>query len=154
MSRSVKEIFRSVTLGVSAGVTTDVVFATAVNDYVGTIGTCPIGAVIKAVHLDVSYQSTAASSDQMDFYVAKRPAGSLPMPPAGITGGDPARRFIFYESTGINPDDDGAGPTKRQGWLMVPKRYQRMGEDDILLLKANAAGIYDLCVKVIYKWRT
>ncbi len=150
-SQSSKEIFRSVTLGVAAGVTTVVQFATAVNTYTGTVGTCPIGSKISNVYVEMSYQSTQAASNQADWYIVKNPGSGLPLPAPGLTGGNPNRKWIFQESTGINPDDDGS-MARRRGWLKVPKKMQRMGEDDVLLLQFNAAGTYDLCVKVIFKW--
>ncbi len=87
-SRSSKEIFRSVTLGVAAGVTTAVVFATSVNDYTGAVGTCPIGSKISRIHIQISYQSTQAGSNQADWYVAKNPANGLALPAPGVTGGN------------------------------------------------------------------
>ncbi len=150
-SRSSKEIVRSVTLGVAAGVTTAVVLADSVNDYTGTIGTCPIGSKISRIHLQVSYQSTQATSNQADWYVAKDPGGGLPLPVPASTGGNANRKWIFHESTGINPDDDGF-MARKEGWLEIPKKMQRMGEGDQIELRFNAAGIYDLCIKCIYKW--
>lgn len=152
--RSNKEIFDSVTLAVGAGITTFVVFATAVNDYVGTVGTCPLGATIKALNVQVSYQSGDAAAARMDWYICKQngAAAGLVLPTPGATGGSPFRKFIFHESKGINPDDDG-GPSNQKGWISVPKLYHRMGEDDKLIIAHNASNIHDVCIKVIYKWR-
>ncbi len=146
-----KEIVDSVTLGVSGGINTTVALATSVNDYTGTVGTCPIGSSIKAINLQVTYQSNEATTGRLDWYLMKNPANQITQPIPGATGGDPARKFVFHESKGINPDDDG-GPTRDQGWISIPKRYTRMGEDDRILIRFGASDIHDVCIKAVYKW--
>ncbi len=147
-----KEIVDSVTLGVSGGINTTVALATAVNDYTGAVGTCPLGASIKAMNIQVTYQSNEATTGRLDWYLMKNPANQITQPIPGATGGDPARKFIFHEEKGINPDDDGNAPTMNKGWISIPKRYQRMGEDDRIILRFGASDIHDVCIKAIYKW--
>lgn len=154
--RSVKEIIDGIFLGVAAGVTTTTVVATSVNSYVGTIGTCPIGATIKAMYVSVTYASTVSTPDSaFDWYIAKNPAGQLAMPQPGSTGGNPNRKWIFFESKGLAPNADDANPDDKSGWIKVPKKMQRMGEDDEFIITArNVVAGYNLCVKCIYKWFT
>ncbi len=137
----------------AAGVTTIVVVATAVNSYVGTIGTCPIGSHIKAIYLSVTYANTSASPDSaFDWYIAKNPGGGLSFPLPGSTGGDPNRKWIFFESKGLTPNADDANPDDKSGWIRIPKKMQRMGENDNFAITARTSSGYNLCVKAIYKW--
>jgi len=151
-----KEIFDGVFLGVAAGTITDVNFATAVNDYVGGIGTCPISAKIKAVFIDVSYTSGTEVPARMDWLIMKAPANvgaGLTIP--GATGGTLNRKYILLERKGLN-NTVGAGtgnnPRAAAGWLMIPKRFQNMAEGDNFHLRASGSTLYDLCVKIIFKW--
>ncbi len=147
-----KEIVDAVALVVAAGVNTDVVLATSVNDYTGTVGTCPLGALIKGMELMVSY-SIAVAPNRFDWYLLKNNAGVYTpgqLPAAGATGGNALRKFIIHEEKGLAPDNaDGRVLSKLH--INIPKRYWRMGEADEWILRANSAASYDVCIKAIYK---
>ncbi len=50
-------------------------------------------------------------------------------------------------------NQDGNPPYHWEGWIKVPKRYQRMGTDDILqLIYATDAGVGHWAGEAIYKW--
>ncbi len=158
--RSNKEIIDLTATGVAAGVTTDLLVATAVNDYTGLIGTCPIGCKIKAIFISYSYNFAQGFPTRMDMYVAKIPAGfgvgGFPVP--GATGGSLFRKYIFLEVKGLgSASSDAFGQDSQirgfQGWLMIPKRFQNMAEGDFLAIKFGSASNYNICTKVIYKWK-
>ncbi len=153
---SVKEIVDGVFLAVSAGVSTTVVACLVVNDYTGTVGTCPIGASIKSMWIHVSYALVSATPDSnFDWYLIKDPGTQLAIPTPGATGGNVNRKWIFHESKGLAPNADDANPQVNQGWIKIPRKMTRMGESDrILLVARGAASNYNLCVKIIYKWFT
>lgn len=149
-----KEIFDAVFLGVAGGTTTAISFAAAVNTYAGGIGTCPISAKIKAVFIDISYTSGTIVPARMDWFVQKVPFGIPGLVP-GATGGATARKFVILERKGLNNTNDGGSgnnPRAAAGWLMIPKRFQNMAEGDVWQIRAAGSTLYDLCVKVIYKW--
>lgn len=158
MERTNKETVDSVTFAVAAGVTTRIAVASTVNDYTGTVGTCPLGSIIKALWIEASYTKADSLVGRLDWLVIKIPSGvgGLTTVP-GATGGFIGRKFIFLERKGIQSNDglvgQGGSPARSAGWLMIPKRYQRMGEGDTLNIDIGSSVVYNFCLKVIYKWR-
>ncbi len=145
-----KEIVDAVNLGVGAGMTTTIVLATTVNDYTGVTGTVEVGSVIKWVYLFCQILPTAGTSN-VDFYIAKLPAGVV-TPTPGATGGTPGRKYILHEEKGIPGNAaDGAYPLTFKGVIKIPRGRQRMGEDDRIVLLVRGADIYNQCSKAIYK---
>ncbi len=159
--RSNKEIIDGVFLKVTGGTVTDVTIAAAINDYVGTVGTCPIGSKIKGCFIEWSYNADSTLEGRLDWFFAKVPAGlslaSYPTP--GATGGTLRRKFIFQERKGLtNPFNTGSGfavSSQIRGGMMflkIPRRFQNMAEGDELGLKIHSSVNYNFCLKVIYKW--
>jgi len=146
-------------LAVAAAVTTDFVVASSVNDYTGAIGTCPIGAKIKAIFIDYSYNSNSSiSNGRMDFYLCKNPnIGLANFPIPGATGGNAKRKFIFLERKGLNPVATAGFGANSQlargaGWIRIPKRFQNMAEGDSMTIRIGSSIDYNFCIKTIYKW--
>jgi len=145
-----KEIVDSVNLAVAAGVTTTITLASTVNDYIGTVGTVEVGTVIKWIYLFCQILPTAGTAN-VDFYIAKSPAGVV-LPVPGATGGTPGRKYILHEEKGIPGNAaDGAYPLTFKGVIKIPRGRQRMGEDDRITLLVRGADIYNQCSKCIYK---
>jgi len=152
-----KEIIDSVGFAVAAGVVTSVTVVTAINDYIGTVGTCPIGSKIKAFWIEMSYTKADSLVGRLDWLLMKDPAnvadvGTIP----GATGGDSNRKYIFLERKGIQSNDglveQGGTPARFAGWIMIPKRFQNMAEGDFFKIKVGSSVVYNFCLKVIYKW--
>ncbi len=159
--RSNKETVDGVFLKVTGGVITDVVLITPVNDYTGTVGTCPISAKVKGCFIEWSYNADSTLEGRLDWYFAKIPAGqtlaSFPTP--GGTGGAPRRKYIFQERKGLtNPFNTGSGfavSSQIRGGMMflkIPRRFQNMAEGDAVVIRIHASVNYNFCLKVIYKW--
>jgi len=150
--RSNKEVVDSVTIAVAGGVTTIVNLAESKNDYLGVVGTCVISAKIKAIWLELTYNSESVNQQRLDWFLAKKPGivGITAVP--GATGGALDRKFIFLERKGLNPKTAGGSPAKVAGWIRVPKRFQNMAEADKFQLHINASDTYSVCIKAIYKW--
>lgn len=143
----------SVNIAVAGGTTTTVLIANSVNDYIGSIGTCPIGAKIRALWIELSYQNESVSQARLDWLVIKKVAGvSTAGLVPGATGGDILRKYIILERKGLNPKVAGSFVAKGTGWIMIPRRYQNMAEGDQWEIKVNASDLYSFCLKVIYKW--
>ncbi len=160
--QSVKNIVDGTFISVAGGVTTDLVVAQAVNDYTGTSNNVPIGCHIKAVWVEYSYQDSDSDTigGRTDMYMAKLPGmttvAQFPVP--GSTSAHAARRFIFLERKGLfnlSSNAFGTGSVARgfAGWVRIPKRYQRMGEFDQILIRIGSSNDYSACVKTIYKWK-
>ncbi len=159
--RSNKETVDGVFLGVTGAVITDVTLAASINDYVGTVGTCPIGSKIKGMFIEWSYNNASTLEGRMDWFVAKTPGAvtitALPVP--GATGGHLNRKFVFQERKGLqNPFNTGSGfavSSQIRGgmiFLKIPRRFQNMAEGDKLAMRIQSSTDYNFCLKVIYKW--
>ncbi len=147
---SVKEIVDSTLLGVAAGVVSTVSLGTAVNDYIGTIGTFPVGASVKSFYLFVQILPSLGTAN-VDWFVAKAPPGVV-FPTPGNTGGNPARRYILHEEKGIPGNaGDGAYPLTFKGVIKIPRGRQRMGEGDVFFIRLVGVDIHNICIKCIYK---
>ncbi len=146
-----KEIIDSVGLAIGAGVTTTTILATAVNDYVGTVGTVEVGSKIKWLYLFVQQISTVGTGNS-DWYILKSPA-VIGLPTPGATGGDATRKYILHEEKGIPGNaGDGAYPLTFKGVIKIPRGRQRMAEGDtIRLVSRTAIDVSNLCIKSIYK---
>ncbi len=153
-----KEIVDSVVFIVAGGVTTDIAIATAVNDYTGSVGTCPHGANIKGFLVEWSTNNVDNIVSRIDWYLTKVPAGiglgGMPVP--GTTGGNIQRRNIFHEKKGIAQGQSAASlggqSTRQTEFLAIPKGFQRMAEGQIWGIKVGSSENYSFCLKVIYKW--
>lgn len=145
-----KEIVDGTFLAVAgAGITTTTV-ATVVNDYIGTAGTVEVGSKIKWIYLFVQIIETASTSN-VDFYVIKKPS-SVVNPVPGATGGNVARKYILHEEKGIPGNAaDGAYPLTFKGVIKIPRGRQRMAEGDLIAVVMRGTGIYNACLKCIYK---
>jgi len=159
--RSNKETIDGVFLKVTGAVITDVVVAKSVNDYIGTVGTMPIGSKVKGCFIEWSYNADSTLEGRMDWYFCKLPAGEafVNMPIPGATGGNLRRKYIFQERKGLsNPFNTGSGfavSSQIRGGIMflkIPRRFQNMAEGDQLAIRIQSSVNYNFCLKVIYKW--
>ncbi len=90
-----------------------------------------------------------------DFYILKNPGNNLTPPAPGSTGGSNEKKFIFREwRFMIMRNQDGNMPFHWEGWIKIPKRYQRMGTDDTLSLNlaCTAAVTGHFSFACIHKW--
>ncbi len=153
-----KEIVDAVVVLVVGGVTTDIDIASAVNDYTGTVGTCPLGTSILGFYLETSTANSDSIINRIDWYLVKRPHGlatsfySVP----GATGGSQRRSEIFHESKGLGQGESvstlGGQTSRMREFIKVPRRFRRMGENDVWTIRVGASTDYSFCLKAIYKW--
>ncbi len=158
-----KEIVDSVVFIVAGGVTTDIDVATSVNNYLGSVGTMPLGSTLLGFYLEISTNNVDNIVGRTDWFLCKRngnePAVNFPVP--GASGGHPLRKYIFHEEKGIhqaNTFDNGAANTaggqsfRTKQFLAIPKSRRRMGEDDRWTIRVGSSENYSFCMKCIYKW--
>ena len=149
---SVKQVVDSTLLGVSGGTNSTVDLVTAVDDYVGTVGTAPIGATVKGIYLFVQIQNES-SSVNVDWFVWKNPANGFTAVTPGATGGALKRRWILHEEKGIpGSTTQGQGPLTFRSFIRFPPKLRRMGDGDKIQIVLRSSQIHDICIKAIYKW--
>ncbi len=115
------------------------------------------GCIIKAIWvvLDVCGLAGTGVLAIMDAYMFKNPGANLTPPNASSVGSSNEKKFVFKQWRAMTMrNQDGNNPYHWEGWIKIPKRYQRMGTDDILQLvlgmSASTTGHYQ--IQGIYKW--
>ncbi len=89
-----------------------------------------------------------------NLYLYKNPGANLTAPGAFSVGTSNEKKFVFRQWSFMTMrNQDGNPPYHWEGWIKIPRIYQRMGADDTLNLNYQtdtAAGhVSGLC---IYKW--
>ncbi len=116
------------------------------------------GAVIKAVHIEMWFSSTATSgqSGECQMIVEKVPAGQTPATSAQLLNlqAYPNKKNIFFTFQGnIAGLSTGHQPVPvLRNWLLIPKGKQRFGLGDSLVMSMiNITQTLVTCGIIIYK---
>ncbi len=114
------------------------------------------GCIIKAVWINFSVCGLAGTGvlQRTGIYLWKNPGNNLTEPGVFVTGTSNEKKFIFRQWQFMTMrNQDGNPPDHVEGWIPIPKRYQRMGTDDRLeLIMANSSATGHETHKFIYKW--
>lgn len=143
----------------TTGAATAISFAKAVNSPVSTVTSdVSQGCIIQAVHVSVDGCGLAGTGvlNVMGFYLMKNPGNNLTPPSPFATGSSNEKKFIFRQwNYMIMRNQDGNAPFHWEGWIPIPKKYQRMGTDDtIQLIHINSAAVTGhMTIEMIYKWK-
>ncbi len=131
--------------------------AKAVNAPVSTVSTdTSQGCIIKAIWCSFDVCGLAATGvlQRTAVYLMKNPGDNLTGPDMFSVGTSNEKKFIFRQWQFMTMrNQDGNPPFHWEGWIKVPKRYQRMGTDDTFRLNfgtSTAAGHFS--AQFIYKW--
>ena len=147
----------NVSTGTSGTITTHL-FAKAVTSPAPTVKTdVAHGCIIKAVYLSLNGCGLGGTGvlNNMHVYIMKNPGNNLTPPDPDSVGGSNEKKFIFRQwMFMIMRNQDGNLPFHWEGWIRIPKRYQRMGTDDTLLLayQNTSALTGHFSAEEIYKW--
>ncbi len=114
------------------------------------------GSTIKAIwlSLDMCGLGTSGGLQVTDCFLMKNPGANLTAPLNQTEGTSNEKKFIIKQWNYMSMrNQDGNPPYHWEGWVKIPKRYQRMGTDDLWQLRwgtttATAHG----SVMAIYKW--
>ncbi len=133
--------------------------ANATNNPLSTVATdVENGCIIKAVWVAFDVCGLAATGIQQKtgVYIFKNPGNNLNQPSPFAVGTSNEKKFVFKQwSMMTMRNQDGNPPFHFEGWLKIPKRYQRFGTDDqlqLLHITDTAAG--HISGQFIYKWYT
>ncbi len=115
------------------------------------------GCIIKAmwIVLDVCGLAATGVLNVFDAYLFKNVGANLTPPLPVSQGTSNEKKFIFKSwRQMIMRNQDGNLPYHWEGWVKIPKRYQRMGTDDIISLNiaCTASITGHASVQAIYKW--
>ncbi len=114
------------------------------------------GSIIKAVWLSIDFCGLAATGvlQRVSVFLAKNPGANLTFPDAFSVGTSNEKKFVFKQWTQMTMrNQDGNPPYHWEGWVKIPKRYQRFGTDDTLAIFAETDSVTGhFGVQCIYKW--
>ncbi len=115
--------------------TTDIVLvAKAVTAPSNTIDTdCHRGGHIKAIWCSIDFCGTGTTlvNNVVSAYLIKNPGDNLTEPAPFSVGTSNEKKFVIKQwSYMAMRNSDGNPPYHWEGWVKIPKRYQRMGTDD------------------------
>ncbi len=117
------------------------------------------GCIIKAMWLSIDVCGLGGSGalNNANFYIMKNPGANLTEPNPIAWGTSNEKKFIIKSwKVMIMRNQDGNVPYHWEGWLKIPKRYHRMGTDDLWTISVvSTAGVTgNFSVEAIYKWYT
>ncbi len=143
----------------SAGVTTsnlDTIIAKAVTAPSNTITTdCHRGGTIKAIWLAIDFCGifTSGALQVTSAYLMKNPGANLTGPGTFAVGSSNEKKFVIKQWHAMTMrNQDGNPPYHWEGWIKIPKRYQRMGTDDTWNFVIGAGvGTGHVSLQAIYK---
>ncbi len=94
---------------------------------------CRRGGTIKAIWIAIDFCGLAASGvlQKTSVYLIKNPGANLTPPGVFAVGTSNEKKFVVKQWHSMTMrNQDGNPPYHWEGWLKIPKRYQRMGTDD------------------------
>ncbi len=132
------------------------IIAKAVTAPSNTVDTdCHRGGHIKAIWVSLDFCGLAASgvNQRTMVYLFKNPGASLTPPGVLAVGTSNEKKFVVKMWSAMTMrNQEGNPPYHWEGWVKLPKRYHRMGTDDLwqLVWGANSATGHGFA-NVIYK---
>ncbi len=141
-----------------SGTKVDTIIARAVDSPTNAVAVdVQRGSIIKAIYviLDVCGLGGTGVLNNFQGYLIKNPGANLTTPVPGTIGSSNEKKFIIKEWGGmIMRNQDGNAPLHWEGWIKLPKRYHRMGTDDLWqIVTICSSGLTGHgFVKTIYKW--
>ncbi len=132
------------------------IIAKAVTAPSNTITTdCHRGGTIKAIWISLDFcgLGTSGANNHIVVYLMKNPGNNLTPPGALAVGSSNEKKFIVKQwSQMVMRNQDGNPPYHWEGWIKIPKRYQRMGTDDVWVIGSGMnAETGHLFANCIYK---
>ncbi len=116
------------------------------------------GSVIKAVWVsfDVCGLGGTGVLVRTGIFIMKNPGNNITPPGVFVVGTSNEKKFVIKQWQFMTMrNQDGNPPNHVEGWLKIPKRYQRMGTDDTLeFVVATSSVTAHLSAQFIYKWYT
>ncbi len=160
MSLNVVNSIKNVISGQGGMTTTEtaIEIAKAVDTPVSATGPTEVsqGSVIKAiwVSLDVCGLAGSGVLQRTGIYLFKNPGANLTIPSTFSVGTSNEKKFVIREWQYMTMlQTEGVNPNHWEGWIKIPKRYQRMGTDDLWQLVHEVSGATGhIVTKFIYKW--
>ncbi len=117
------------------------------------------GSKVNAIYLKLeAYATTSGALSNFYMYVFKNPGGNLVLPAANAVGSSDNKKYVIHQEMVMlqkEPTADALGGNPRtvfNGVIVIPRGYQRMGPNDLLVLRMFSPGVdTDSCTQCHYK---
>jgi len=155
--QSVKHIQTFVGVEVVAANTNQLTLLTSVQDYTGNANQVPVGAVVKAVYIELWCAASGNTQGNLNLNFEKLSGTSSTMNHAdALALNDYANKNnVLYITQGLTPDTNANPVPFMRGWFKVPKGMQRMALGNKLVVNMSAlVENFNLCGLVIFKHYT
>ncbi len=142
----------------TTGTKQKIIIAKAVNTPLSTVANdVGNGCKIQAIWLSIDGCGLGGTGvlNNMFFYFMKNPGDNLTEPTPTSWGTSNEKKYIFKAwSFMVMRNQDGNNPFHWEGWVKIPRLYQRMGTDDTIIIEVNntSALTGNFKVEAIYKW--
>ncbi len=143
----------------STGIRQDIIIAKAVTSPSPTVNSdVSFGCAVQNIWIAVDGCGLGGTGvlNNMNFYLFKNPGANLTPPNPIAWGTSNEKKYVFRSwKFMIMRNQDGNTPFHWEGWVKVPKPYQRMGTDDQIHLSViNTSGVTGhFSLEAIYKWK-
>ncbi len=118
---------------------------------------CHRGGHIKAIWISITFcgLATTGARQETGFYLLKNPGNNLTPPGAFAVGTSNEKKFVFKQWHQMTMRNQDGNPVYHwEGWVKVPKVYQRMGADDTIEIVGGTSTSTGHCSgQAIYKER-
>ncbi len=116
---------------------------------------CHRGGIIKAIWISIDFcgLGTTLVNNRIMVYLMKNPGNNLTPPGVFAVGTSNEKKFVFKQWTYMAMlNSEGNPPYHWEGWVKIPKRYQRMGTDDVFtIVSAINSETGHMYLNAIYK---
>ncbi len=144
-------------IGISSTQVNTIIAKAVENPVLANNNECSFGSNIKAVYviIDVCGLGGTGVLNVADFYISKNPGNNLTLPNPRTWGSSNEKKFIFKVwRFMIMRNQDGNMPFHWEGWIKIPRRYQRMGTADELqfAIVCSSSLTGHATFSFLYKW--
>ncbi len=113
------------------------------------------GCKVSNMYLTINCEGTGGSGvvNVIDIFLIKNPGNNLTLPGAKVWGTSNEKKFIFKAWRFLLPRvQDGNFGIHWEGWIKIPRIYQRFGTNDNLAIAYDTDVAANVCHSAIYKW--
>ena len=138
--QSVKHIIQYTLTQVMSGTTAAFSVIVAEQDYTGSANRVPVGAVVKAVYIELWAQAGSSQPGTLSMSVEKVVAGapSMTFLQAQSLHDYPNKKNIYYFTQGIVGDSNTNPIPFIRMWIKIPKGKQRFGLGDKVVINVTS----------------
>ena len=155
--QSVKHIVQSLPASVTGLAIANITLLQAEKDYTGQENRVPVGAIVKAVYIELWILSEGNNSGSVQVSFEKRDGNASALSFVSSQDLDlyANKKNIFYVTQGLTAEGNANPIPFMRGWFKIPRGKQRMGLNDRIMVNISALSTtQQFCGIYIFKHYT